>query len=94
MRPRSRSLPVRIGLAGPTDTATLLKFAQSCGVRASLRGLRSLGFRLLRLAAQSDPKDQLDALARYRSSGGSNLAGAHFFSFGGAARTAEWMRRA
>ena len=31
--------PVRIGLAGPTSLATLLRYAQRCGVRASAQGL-------------------------------------------------------
>src|SRR5260370_24795754 len=31
--------PVRVGLAGPTSLATLLRYAQRCGVRASAQGL-------------------------------------------------------
>ncbi len=29
--------PVRIGMAGPTNLTTLLKYAQRCGVKASAR---------------------------------------------------------
>src|SRR5262249_60540024 len=30
--------PVRVGFAGPTSLATLLRYAQRCGVRASAQG--------------------------------------------------------
>src|SRR5204863_243029 len=36
-------LPVYVGIAGPTDPAALLRYAQRCGVSVSLRALRSLG---------------------------------------------------
>ncbi len=38
LRAEGISLPVRIGVAGPTSIPTLMKFALRCGVRASLRG--------------------------------------------------------
>lgn len=89
------SVPVYVGMAGPADTGTLLRYAQRCGVSASLRALRAQGMGLVRLVTHTDPEEQLMALAHHclaRSS--CNVVGAHFFSFGGAARTAEWMNRA
>ncbi|MBI3373853.1 MAG: methylenetetrahydrofolate reductase [Betaproteobacteria bacterium] len=88
-------VPVYVGLAGPADPARLLRFAQRCGVSASLRALRAQGMGLVRLVTHTDPGEQLTAVARYCSSHeGCNIVGAHLFSFGGAANTAEWMNRA
>ena len=89
------SVPVYVGMAGPADASTLLRYAQRCGVSASLRALRAQGMGLVRLVTHTDPAEQLMAIAHHclaRSS--CNVVGAHFFSFGGAARTAKWMNRA
>jgi methylenetetrahydrofolate reductase (NADPH) len=89
------AVPVYVGMAGPADAATLLRYAQRCGVSASLRALRAQGMGLVRLVTHTDPNEQLVALARHCLARRScNVVGAHFFSFGGAARTAQWMNRA
>jgi methylenetetrahydrofolate reductase (NADPH) len=81
------------GIAGPTDPVALARYAQRCGVSVSLRALRTLGSGIARLVTNSDPREQLTALARYSlSRQPSNLVGAHLYSFGGAVRTASWMR--
>jgi methylenetetrahydrofolate reductase (NADPH) len=86
-------LPVYVGIAGPTDPAALARYAQRCGVSVSLRALKTLGTGIARLVTNSDPKDQLVALARYSlQREPSNLVGVHLYSFGGAVRTAEWIR--
>jgi len=59
------ALPVYVGLAGPTEPLRLLRFAQRCGVSASLRALRAQGFGVARLVTHTDPGDQLQAVARY-----------------------------
>lgn len=87
-------VPVFVGLAGPADIATLFRFAQRCGVSASLRGLRAQGFGVVKLVTHTDPGEQLAAIARYCLGQTScNVVGAHFYSFGGAAKTAGWMNR-
>ena len=87
------NLPVYVGVAGPTDPAALLRYAQRCGVSASLRALRNLGTGIAQLVTHTDPRDQLVELARYtRSRQPSNVVGVHLYSFGGAVRTASWMR--
>ena len=89
---RAPGVPVYVGLAGPTDPVALLRFAQRCGVSASLRALQAEGLRAVRLFTHVDPTDQLVALARHaRSGSASNVVGVHLFSFGGVARTARWM---
>jgi methylenetetrahydrofolate reductase (NADPH) len=86
-------LPVYAGVAGPTDPVALARYAQRCGVSASLRALRNLGAGIARLVTHGDPREQLIALARYSSQRGqSNVVGVHLYSFGGAVATARWMR--
>jgi methylenetetrahydrofolate reductase (NADPH) len=81
------------GVAGPTDPVALARYAQRCGVSASLRALQTLGSGIARLVTNSDPREQLIALARYSlQREPSNLVGVHLYSFGGAVRTAAWMR--
>src|SRR5690349_2283017 len=60
-------LPVYVGIAGPTDAAALLRYAQRCGVSTSLRALRNLGTGIAQLVTNTDPQDQLAAVARYTS---------------------------
>jgi len=89
------AVPVYVGIAGPTDPAQLVRFAQRCGVSASLRALRDQGMNLVRLVTHTDPGDQVVAIARYcLARSACNVVGTHFFSFGGAMRTAAWMNRA
>jgi methylenetetrahydrofolate reductase (NADPH) len=86
-------LPVYVGIAGPTDPVALARYAQRCGVSVSLRALRNLGSGIARLVTHTDPREQVEAVARYvRSREPSNVVGVHLYSFGGAARTAAWMR--
>jgi methylenetetrahydrofolate reductase (NADPH) len=86
------NVPVYAGLAGPTTPVSLLRFAQRCGVGASLRALQAEGMRAVRLVTHVDPADQLMALAQHiRSGSAGNVVGVHLYSFGGVARTAAWM---
>jgi methylenetetrahydrofolate reductase (NADPH) len=89
---RAPGVPVYVGLAGPTSPATLLRYAQRCGVSASLRALQAEGVKVVRLFTHVDPTEQLMALAaRIRSGGIHNVVGVHLYSFGGAVPTAQWM---
>jgi methylenetetrahydrofolate reductase (NADPH) len=89
---RAPGVPVYVGLAGPTTPRRLIRFAQRCGVSASLRALQAEGMRAVRLFTHADPSAQLTAIARHASSGSaSNVVGVHLYSFGGVAATAGWM---
>ena len=89
---RAPGVPVYVGLAGPTSPVSLLRYAQRCGVSASLRALQAEGMRAVRLITHVDPTDQLLMLARHaRTGSASNVVGVHLFSFGGVARTVAWM---
>ena len=91
---RAPGIPLYVGLAGPSSAASLLRFAQRCGVSASLRALRAQGFGAVQLVTHTDPGDQLATIARYcMAHASSNVVGAHVFSFGAAAAVAEWMNR-
>jgi methylenetetrahydrofolate reductase (NADPH) len=80
--------PVRVGLAGPTDLAALLRYARRCGVRASAQGLARQSGLVRHLYAMSAPDGLLYALAQ--AHGHLGMVKPHFFSFGGLARTARW----
>jgi methylenetetrahydrofolate reductase (NADPH) len=80
--------PVRVGLAGPTSLATLLRYAKRCGVRASAQGLARQAGLLRQLFAMSTPDALVRTLAERRGELGEIAP--HFFSFGGLALTARW----
>ena len=80
--------PVRIGLAGPTSLATLLRFAKRCGVRASAQGLVRQAGLVRQLFAMSTPDALLRELGQQRPQLGD--VATHFFTFGGLALTARW----
>jgi methylenetetrahydrofolate reductase (NADPH) len=92
----ARSAPdvsIYTGIAGPTDPVALARYAQRCGVSVSLRALRNLGSGIAQLVTNSDPREQLTAVARYTlHREPSNVVGVHLYSFGGIVKTAAWMR--
>jgi methylenetetrahydrofolate reductase (NADPH) len=92
---RHPRLPVYVGVPGPTSPAALLRFAQRCGVSASLRALQAQGLNAVRLVTHTDPGEQLAPLARYCAAhaSGCNVVGVHLFSFGGVTAAAGWMNR-
>lgn len=97
------AIPVRLGLAGPANVATLIRFAMRCGVTNSIRALTGRADRFMRLVSDSAPDGLIRGLAEAAGdeTGGSEAAGAgpalldgvaglHFFPFGGVAKTARW----
>jgi methylenetetrahydrofolate reductase (NADPH) len=88
------TLPVHVGIAGPTPLPKLIKFAMQCGVGASMHSfMKNMGAmaNLARLA--TTPDEMLLALIRGRAAyTGSRLVQPHFYSFGGVMATATWLR--
>jgi methylenetetrahydrofolate reductase (NADPH) len=82
--------PVRVGLAGPTNFSTLLRYAKRCGVRATAQGLARQAGLVRQLFAMSAPDALVRALAQARADRHLGEIAPHFFSFGGLARTARW----
>ena len=83
--------PVRIGMAGPTNLATLFRYARRCGVSASTQGLARQAGLLKHLMGTSAPDGIIRPLAESRELG---KVTAHFFSFGGIGATARWAAAA
>jgi methylenetetrahydrofolate reductase (NADPH) len=87
---RAPDVPVYVGMAGPTDALALARYAQRCGVSSSLRALRDLGFGVAALL-HTDPDEQLETLTHSGESA-HRVVGIHLYGFGGALRTAHWLR--
>jgi methylenetetrahydrofolate reductase (NADPH) len=86
--------PIRIGLAGPTSVATLLRFAQRCGVRASTLGLARQAGLMRHLLGHTTPELLVRALAAASAAGQLGDVATHFFSFGGLVAAAQWAMAA
>jgi methylenetetrahydrofolate reductase (NADPH) len=82
--------PVRAGLPGPTNLATLLRYARRCGVRASAQGLARQAGLVRQLFAMSTPDVLVRAIAEARAHKHLGEIAPHFFSFGGLAQAARW----
>jgi len=86
--------PVRIGLAGPTNLTTLLRYAQRCGVKASAGALARHAGLMKHLFGVSAPDGLVRSLADAAAHGALGEVAGHFFSFGGIGATARWTARA
>jgi methylenetetrahydrofolate reductase (NADPH) len=92
-RGRGIDCPIRVGVAGPANVATLAQFAVRCGVGSSLRALARGHTAFARILSETGP----DALVRALVAGedaSRPLEGLHLFTFGGVRRTAAWIRAA
>jgi methylenetetrahydrofolate reductase (NADPH) len=88
------TLPVHVGIAGPTPLPQLIRYAMMCGIGASLtavvRNLSAMG-NLPHLAV--NPDEVLVQLVRGRAREGvTRIVQPHFFAFGGTLATARWMQ--
>ena len=84
--------PVRIGLAGPTSLASLMRYASRCGVQATAHSLARHAGLARQLFAMWTPDTLVRALAEARSEGHLGELKPHFFSFGGLLPTARWAQ--
>lgn len=79
---------VRVGLVGPTNLTSLMRYASRCGVRASAQGLARRSGLVRQVFAMTTPDDLIRALAEAAPAG----VVPHFFSFGGVPATGRWSR--
>ena len=87
------TLPVHVGMAGPTPMTKLLKFALQCGIGTSVSSLmKNMGAVAGLTGFAAGPDQMLLGLVRGRSCAGSRLVQPHVYSFGGALATADWLR--
>jgi methylenetetrahydrofolate reductase (NADPH) len=92
MRSQGIDVPYRVGIAGPADRGTLLKYALLCGVGASLRALRERQDLARSVAAGETPEALLTEIARAREAEPTlAISGVHFFTFGSLMKTAQWV---
>ena len=89
------TLPVHVGVAGPADLPTLIRFALRCGVGPSLSVLKKRARDLTRLVRPYAPDDLVAALDAFKQTRpDSNIERIHLFPFGGIAASARWAARA
>lgn len=87
------SVPVSVGIAGPTKMKTMVLYAAKCGVAHSVKGVLAKP-NVLRMLGQWDPLQVLSPIAEYLSSGiDARVENAHIFTFGGLQRVTEWRER-
>ncbi|HWV55767.1 methylenetetrahydrofolate reductase [Pseudorhodoplanes sp.] len=94
MRDLGIEAPIRIGLAGPTNLTTLLKYAQRCGVKASIGGITKHAGLVKNLFGVSAPDSIVRVLAGENAAGSLGSVAVHYFSFGGVAATSKWAAHA
>jgi methylenetetrahydrofolate reductase (NADPH) len=88
------TLPVHVGIAGPTPLQKLIKFAMACGVGASLGSLMKNMSAMSNLARmKTGPDEMMTGLLRgCAGSASTRIVRPHFYAFGGVVATATWLR--
>jgi methylenetetrahydrofolate reductase (NADPH) len=94
LRDRGIEHPVRIGMAGPSSLATLLRYVRRCGVRASAQGLARNAGLLKHLVGTSAPDGIIRPVVEACADGRLGQVTPHFYSFGGLAATGRWVAAA
>lgn len=87
------TVPVRLGLPGPANLRTLLRYAALCGVGASAAVLARYGFALNRLRSHAGPHRLVRELAEELCPRRHGQVFAHFYPFGGIASLTLWLAR-
>jgi len=83
--------PVRVGVAGPTNVKTLLRYAVRCGVGASAKVMAKYGVSLTKLLGTAGPDPIIEEMARGLAPQVHGEVLLHFYPFGGFLKTAEWV---
>ncbi len=86
--------PVRVGVAGPAKTGTLVKYALRCGVGASVQALMRRPAAIAGLLTTASPDELIEELAANLAPQHGEVAGIHLFVFGGLKATAYWLASA
>jgi methylenetetrahydrofolate reductase (NADPH) len=86
------TLPIHIGVAGPAKLQTLIKFAISCGVGASLRVLQKRAMDVTKLLLPYEPTEFVSELAAHAAKNPNfGIEQVHFFPLGGIKTNAAWV---
>jgi methylenetetrahydrofolate reductase (NADPH) len=81
---------VRLGLPGPANVGTLLRFAARCGVGASAKVMSKYGASITRLLNTAGPDRLYGDLSRAISPATHGDVAIHLYPFGGMQKMAEW----
>lgn len=85
------TLPVHLGVAGPAKLQTLIRFAMTCGVGASLRVLQRRAADLTKLVVPFEPTELLAELAAHKAQNPAfPVERIHFFPLGGITATTDY----
>jgi len=88
---RYPDLQLKIGLPGPAKLTTLIRFAQRCGVRSSMKKIKALPVSTsLQLLQRVSPVKQAEAIGKYRVEQNENVT-VHLFTFGGLEASLDWI---
>jgi methylenetetrahydrofolate reductase (NADPH) len=94
LRARGVTLPFRVGVAGPTEYARLVKYALICGVGPSLRALKERqGLARNMLGGETPEKLLTDVALAQDANPALNIEGVHFFTFGALAASCSWIEQ-
>jgi methylenetetrahydrofolate reductase (NADPH) len=86
------SLPIHIGIAGPTKLQTLIKFAISCGVGPSLKVLHKRAKDISKLLLPYEPVEIVSDLElMLKNDDKTNISKVHVFPLGGIQKSADWL---
>ena len=93
IRDRGNSLPIRVGVAGPTKLLSLINFAIKAGVGPSLKFLIKERDKLTKLVHSYDPTDLILSIApQFSPEANTCFESIHFYAFGGFRKTAEYAQ--
>jgi methylenetetrahydrofolate reductase (NADPH) len=88
------TIPIHVGIAGPTKLQTLIKFAISCGVGPSLKVLQKRAMDLSKLLVPYEPTEVVAGLSEHKAANPHSLIEQlHVFPLGGIAAATDWMRK-
>lgn len=91
IRKRGITLPIHVGMAGPTTLKRLMDLSVRCGIGASLRMLTKRTSAVTNMLKVSGPDRIITAYAGYLAANpDSRVKRAHFFALGGVEKTAKW----
>ena len=77
--------PIHIGIPGPANLGTLLRYAQLCGVKASTQVLKKQGLSISKLLFINNPNKFIENLNEFQQ--------LHLFPFGGLKKSNEWLKK-
>jgi methylenetetrahydrofolate reductase (NADPH) len=94
LRARGVMLPFRVGVAGPTEYAKLVKYALICGVGPSLRALKERQGLAKNMLGGETPEKLLTEIALAQDANPAlNIEGVHFFTFGALGGSYSWIQQ-